>query len=323
MNHSKQILALMAAISLSSMSYAVEHRLPGNLSCNASINKAVVTDMEQVDTGHLVIDASFNNLRSRTVVDTGGIGVGGVINSKSLEQLEYKPEASTNAMVQGAHAVREMKRIKIDSTAVGDASVEGLDFVVSDRSVLPGEEVRALIGSRFLCNYVVDFDLSAGKFRLYPKGTDLLKLQSDNMHWSKSEFINVQGSGAITLDVEIEGKPMKALLDTGARYSLMNWAAAELLGISKDSERVWTEENTARGLHGGGDKLAYKTNTSSVSLKSSGAARSDMAMRIADMPPLKMLIGDEPAVNLGVDFLKNRRLIIDYENSQLMVGELL
>jgi len=296
-----------------------------NWSVNAdhvSSDNIVTTSITRGSAGHVLVDGKINSLPQKIVIDTGGIGVGGLISENVLSKINQVQENSQKAHVQGAHHNKTMNITKIDSAGVPNAMLENLSFVVTPNAVIPDDNIEVLIGSRYLSNFVVEFNLQDNELILYPKNYPIKKIiNQNNVQWSTASFDDLRGSGAIILNMLIDSHPVKAILDTGARHSIMNWKAAEIVGLSKSSVSVKSETTSATGVHGNAPKTSYTTNLSSLAVEGNKVRANNMKMHIADMAAFKPLLGDSAGVNLGIDFFDNRRLVIDYANKMIAITE--
>ncbi len=294
--------ALNSPIALAShASENTAHMSPG---CQGIQTALVTSDIVRSEAGHILVDALFNGSEQQAIVDTGGIGVGGVLSESVLNKIAPPKAALSSIDVQGANHTRSMKIFSLNSTAIKNATVNDLNYVVSPGSILPDSNVEALIGSQYLCNFLIDIDLNKNR----------------TTTWRTTEFVNVRNSGAIKLELNLNNQKVSALLDTGARHSIINWKAAKLIGLTKESPEITIEDNVASGIHGNAAKTAYTTNIASLSLADGRNSNKKMKLHISDMPAFRPIFGDDAAVNLGMDFFKNRRLIIDYSNNQIAIS---
>jgi hypothetical protein len=115
----------------------------------------------------------------------------------------------------------------------------------------------------------------------------------------------------------VDGKAIPAVLDTGASGTVMNWAAAKLLGLTPDDPRV----EKVRSLQGV-TKDAPPTYRTTVGELRIGAARgANPTLRIADIGVFKMLGMDGgPAMILGIDQFAGRRIVVDHPGGKLYVS---
>ncbi len=292
--------------------------------CKALPDSTVRTSFTRGTGGHILVNGQFNNHKEVAVVDTGGIGVGGVISEKVIRVIQPKDNSQTKAEVQGANHSQPMKMTALQSVGIGGALSNKLNFVVSPGAIIP-DEAEALIGSEYLCSFMVEFNFKTNQLVLHPKNQSLntvfknSEIESKPLIWGTiSNQSNI--AGAIVLDMMINNKPVKGVLDTGARHSIMNWKAAKLMGLNEDSSEIIVEENQASGIHGNAAKESYRIKVDQLGFANTDIISKNLDIRISDMGSFKPLVGDTAAVNLGVDFFEGRRLIIDYANRQVAVS---
>lgn len=332
-------LLLIAASSLSTTAFALEqvshttsqesvgvNQRANSERCQSLTDKTIYIPFQQGEAGHVLVDSVFNQNVARAVVDTGGIGVGGVVSSDLYQKVKNDTQSMEESDVRGAMHSKKMQITSIESSGVKQATSKDLRYVISPNAVIPGE-AEALLGAEFLCSFLVEFDFSKQQLILHPKDQSIesLLVSSDTNQqkiiWGKTDNQSAI-MGAQVIDMTINNKSLKAVVDTGARHSIMNWKAAELIGLSKSSPEVVIEDNHAKGIHGNAPKKGYRVNLDKVGFAiESKVFNRDMTMRIADLGSFQPLVGDVPAINLGVDFLAGRRLLVDYQRRQVAMTE--
>ena len=300
----------------------VSHLMAPAARCQPLIDKSVSVPFTRGEAGHVLVEGLFNAHNEIAVVDTGGIGVGGVVSEKVMTKIEPADKPGGEVAVQGASHSKAMKFTRIKKTGIGDAKSGELNYVISPKAILDGE-AEALIGSEFLCSFTAEFNFAESKLSLHPK-TDsvdsLIKLPAyQQKEWGEAANL-APIRGALVIDMTINGKPVKAIVDTGARHSIMNWQAASLLGLEKNSPELVVEDKEFGGIHGKSTDKSYRVKLDEVAMAGTQVSLHDMDMRISDMGSFKPLVGDVPAINLGVDFFEGRQLIIDYANRKIAVS---
>ncbi|WP_196140802.1 retropepsin-like aspartic protease [Aliikangiella sp. G2MR2-5] len=292
--------------------------------CKSLTEKTLLTPFTRSTAGHVLVDGKFNGHITRSVVDTGGIGVGGVVSEKLMAMIQPKDSSRNRTNVQGANHSRAMKITQLRSSGIGDNLSEKLNFVVSPKAILE-DEAEALIGSEYLCSFIVEFDFKKNQLVLHPKKksieglTKLSVSQDKSLVWSTLENKS-RVPGAIVMDMTINNLPVTGILDTGAKHSIMNWKAASLIGVEKGDPRIKVEENQSSGIHGDVQKESYRLKIDQLGIGEQKAAVTDIDLRVADMGSFSPLIGEGAAINLGVDFFEGRRLIIDYANRKVAIS---
>ncbi|HUI62842.1 MAG TPA: retroviral-like aspartic protease family protein [Steroidobacteraceae bacterium] len=129
------------------------------------------------------------------------------------------------ATVQGT-TVRELQ--------VGSYSARDVSLAVLDRSRAVGPDDPAVVlGNDFFSQSAAEFDLAQGSIRLLrPSGCQTDDLAYWSHTYSLAELARPRGDDPqIRLSVSINGRPVDAVLDTGARTSVITQAAAQSAGV--------------------------------------------------------------------------------------------
>lgn len=242
-------------------------------------------------------------------VDTGAAT--SALYEPMRRMLGLHPEAGARTLLVGAGGSHAIERYRLPLlTAAGvqrhDLLVAGLPVGVSH-----GDEVRGIVGGDVLSRHVVEFDLRANRFGLHPPGT----MPASAAGWDALPFRMRQDVGLIEIHVRIGGTRVRAVLDTGARTSLVNWLAAGVAGISADSPAL------ERGIGARGATMhtlaVARAPFPDVVMGLTRFARPNLA--IADLPVFDALgMASSPAMILGLDLLENRRFVVDYPNSRVL-----
>ncbi len=120
--------------------------------------------------------------------------------------------------------------------------------------------------------------------------------------------------------MELNGKKVKAALDTGSPFSGINWQAARLVGVDKTSKGLHRYQSIAHSLNAKESTIVYETEFE-LCLSGGKLSRNDKEVRVNDIHTFKQLFGDDPGMILGLPFLEKRRVVIDYVNSLLYISE--
>ena len=148
-----------------------------------------------------------------------------------------------------------------------------------------------------------------------PAGGDVRRYER---HWSPihPDFV-VEDMDAAIARATAAGA-VQAVLDTGARGTIMNWAAAKLLGLTPESPGLATA-TPVKGVSQHGTQ-SFAATFGSLAIGEASVARP--ALRIADLPVFGVLgfRPDEPALILGIDMLADRRFVVDYPAKQLHIS---
>jgi hypothetical protein len=166
--------------------------------------------------------------------------------------------------------------------------------------------VAGLLGADLLARYDVELDMPGRRMALYsvtgcgeyPTGP-----------WTDALALSRTASGLAFLSAMVDGQRVRALLDTGARTSLLSRQTASRLGVSAD---MLAGDTTRSGVGIGlADITLHQHRFNEVRLGSVVARR--MVLDVADLglPGVDML--------LGLDFLGSRQVWISYATGRLFL----
>lgn len=135
-------------------------------------------------------------------------------------------------------ALRGVAGVQLPTYAVARqfslAGIQGRDLAVYLDTRLP-LGVDGTVAPDMLKHFDVDMDLMRGKFGLFSQD----HCPGQVVYWTKTGFValpmELVSSGHIQVRVTIDGKKFDAILDTGARSSLISMSAANDLGITERS----------------------------------------------------------------------------------------
>lgn len=180
----------------------------------------------------LLVPAALDGGKVLMVVDTGAEAT--TVTPETVQSLGLPRMGAGNhllgvgGVVEGAGVVR-LRRIEL-----GDVKQGGLDL---DVGTMPNfgataRPVAGLLGVDVLGGYDVELDLPHQTMSLYevPACPNFVP-----PGFAAQDGYDLQpaGGGLLFVSAEVEGKPVRALLDTGARSSLVTRRVAEGLGVTE------------------------------------------------------------------------------------------
>ncbi len=281
-------------------------------SCQAdvSIKSAMQVPLTKSSAGHLLVGAEIGIISSPAIIDTGALGIGGVISGGLVDRLEATGSSGPKLTVHGAHGGGAMdSRILAVTVENGPASADQLFIVAED---FPVDEADMILGSRFLCQFQVEFNLADSKMTFMPREFSM----ATGDEWTAIEFDDVLDSGGVRFDMLLGSARIPAVLDTGSPFTAINWAAAAEIEVHPDSAGVTEVEFPAHGLLGTEPVVAGVFRTA-VALPGNQRSEADLELRISDVPVFRTLLGDGPGMILGLDFFEGKKFRIDYANKRL------
>jgi hypothetical protein len=161
-------------------------------------------------------------------VDTGGVG--STIFNKQAYYLQLRTGAATRQL-GGVAGVKLSTLAFADKFAVGGVPGDNIPLYL-DPILPPGADGTL---SPDIKRFDVDIDLMRGTFAFFSQK----HCPGQVVYWTKSGFVvlpmQVLSDGHVQMSVTIDGKKFDALVDTGARSSIISMRAVKKLGITEKS----------------------------------------------------------------------------------------
>ncbi len=210
--------------------------------------------------GHILVPVTIDDHPFTLILDTGS-AITSTLSESVATSLNLRIFAMRERVVDIAGHV-------IDHGA--DARDLGLDHLHIDRTqflISPwfhssDPDIAGTLGPELIRQFDLDVDSAANKMQLFSQDHCPGKV----VYWTKDWFdapIKVLHSGHIALDVEIDGKPVTAVLDTGSVNTILSMPAAHrLFGLDKDSPKVVEAESNGPSAH---TTFRYQFSTLTVS----------------------------------------------------------
>jgi predicted aspartyl protease len=178
--------------------------------------------------GMILLPATVDGHSGGFLVDTGGLA--GVIGWGTAKQLSHSPYVSNfSGKLIGGPVIGA--GISVDRFELGPLSFEKVGFLVAPDRMMSGGQIGILQPHAITSlNYEIDF--VKGKLNLFRQGA----CPDHDVYWTKDAFAKVPMDlttrGHIFVRAVLDGKPMRALLDTGAQTTTMSLkTAAKVFGI--------------------------------------------------------------------------------------------
>jgi hypothetical protein len=219
------------------------------------------------------------------------------------------------------------------------------------------DPVEGMIGMEVLEQFDVDFDFPAGRLRLWkPHSVESVarkagmltidalvvnetRLLGFRVVPSKPTSATLQKGGGSGTTV-VAAQPFLGVVDCGASFSVINWAAAPLLGLPPQNDNSYDKRPKVVGLGVDGQPQLLPTATVGLSYcgnpivskdnksmafegpPSEWKPWSEINVAVGDLPVFTQLLGDGitpyrgPAGVIGLDILSQRRLILETSASR-------
>ena len=186
----------------------------------------------------LIVDGAVNGQKIGVVLDTGTTTT--LMLRQATDRLGLERHEARGYRIFGMGGETKAESVLIDDFRLGQASRKGWRMLVAGEHDF-GDEVAVLLGEDFFDQVDVEFDLAHNAVRLFqPKNCDGVSLA----YWTTEEPREVAIDAIydyrprILLTVQINGQPVKAMLDSGAGGSILTTGDAARLGVTPETPGV-------------------------------------------------------------------------------------
>lgn len=269
--------------------------------------RAATLDMTTDPSGGQLVPLTISGRTVNLLVDTGGID--STLTRRIVDSLKLRVAPLTRGSVIMFGGYR------MDHFAVGhEIDLGGLkapykDFIIMPDGHLP-DGVDGTLAPDVLRAYDDEFDFAGAKLNLFLPNHCLMNMA----YWTKSEHAEIvleqDHDGHISFLVELDGKKIRATLDTGSSRSVLNLEEAEeQFGFKEGDARLKTLSKTDNGHT---YKFPFKT------LNFSGVSVADPDMELISGRDEGMPVGG-PKLILGMGVLRQLHMYIAYAEQKLYV----
>ena len=260
--------------------------------------------------GHLMTPVMVNGAGPfEFAVDTAAGG--SVVYPALRDRLGLTPLEGGRASVQGASGRASVSLFRLDQLIVAGRTRGPLTAVGLEAVGAAAPDLAGIVGVDVISAFVAEFDAPGGRFLLHEPAADLA-----GPGWTAVPF-TLNRARFPVIEGMLDERPIVMLLDTGARRTVINWAAAGALGIAPGDAAM----SEAEPIRGATDHQTPAVKRDFRSVVVGGVTLSAAEITIADLPVFNQLgWADRPAMILGMDRLRSRRFAVDYPRTRLLVA---
>jgi predicted aspartyl protease len=267
----------------------------------------LVIPFEINELDHMVVEIEINGLESTTaVIDTAA----------TFPMLDSRTAASggvpapgrdpRRVTVLGLNGAREYPVVRIDAVRMGNLSLTAIDAAYSEDLDVPGAAANVLPSAAFPGD-ILEMNFAEQVISVYDGRPDRSSSgASGRINYSLQD-------GLMFVEMRINGKPGRGMIDTGSNISYVNSAFAERAEMRTDDEK----SQLLQGATGGGTfvRVATARRFSFGDFYFSGAD-----LLVADPFLFESLgLAEEPAMVLGLDYLSLFTVQFDRRRSQMVL----
>ena len=292
--------------------------IPGAVAAAGASNCKMVQIAElpvRVAQNELIVDGAINGQKIGIMLDTGAMRT--TIPRSAAERLALGAQWATGVRMTGVGGESDVESAVLSEFKLGEAVRKDWRVYVAGE-IDPGNNVAVLLGDDFFHLVDVEFDLAHGAVRLFePRDCAGVALA----YWAKGDAREADIEAVddarpqIILTVRINGRPMRAMLDSGAGTSVLNTVDAARLGVTPESPGV-----VALGKHmqGIGKETVDSWIAPFESIAIGDELIRDTSLSFGDLSGIST--GGRlraPAMLLGADFLRAHRVLVAHSQGKM------
>jgi predicted aspartyl protease len=190
----------------------------------------------RVERNHLIVDGAINGQRIGAILDTGATRT--LIFRAAAERLGLPRQETRRYRMFGVGGETNVQIAFVEEFKVQDTVRKGWRVIVAGDGDF-GADV--LLGEDFFQLLDLEFDLAHNAIRMYqPKDCDGASLA----YWASADIGEVaieavdDARPQIVLTVQLNGRPIKAELDSGASITMLDKQEAARLGVTPETPGV-------------------------------------------------------------------------------------
>jgi predicted aspartyl protease len=261
-----------------------------------------------------LVPVSINGTSGWFLVDTGAqasMMFGGAARAFGLHQF-----TQDHVTFSGVGGSKDAEYTVVKDFALSDVKVKSLTFYVIGQSGSPAE--AGLLGRDFLSHFNLEFDLANKALRLWK--TEHCGNQS-LAYWTNTpggtDLDNDGYNGQYSVKSSINGRAIKAILDSGATTSVVTSDAASAVGLRPTDFTLERHKSAGIGDHLVDTRVATFDRVD-IGTEQIHHARLEVADLFGDVKetetgsilPKRVQLRDQPDMLLGADFLRSHRVFI-------------
>lgn len=264
-----------------------------------------------VERNFLFAPVSVNGKSLTMIVDTGTNA--SLVTPEAAQSLRLDDDPDRSTIFLGAGGTARSPNAMIREIRIGQAAMTNRSVAVHeiDNVKASNQPAGGLLGADFLSSYDVEIDGPGQRMALYTNpgaGPGCADFQPFGAFATRIPMQRAD-TGQLFVTVAVDGRKLRAMLDTGARATIVTRPAAYDLGVDavKLSHDPW---KPVRGI----DPHALDLRLHRfASLDVGPIAMRDVDLTVADMylPGVQML--------LGADWISRHHIWLSYRSGQLFV----
>jgi predicted aspartyl protease len=272
------------------------------------LQRVIKLDMTDTHDGHVAVPMTIGGKSVSMLVDTGGVF--SMLTPPTVAALDLSPQ------IIPMSRIRQYGGFLIDHYVTAhDVSLGGLAGNKFDFLVMPehgfAPDIGGLLAPDIMRNYDAEFDFANAAFSLFSHD----HCEGRVVYWTHEPYgvveIQLNELGQISVPVTLDGKDIRATVDTGAYRSVASLETIEdEFGIDEKNPNLQPAPGSTP------DRPRYRYPFKTLSFQSVTVNNPDLVL----VPDSQSKLGhDQPKILLGLDVLRKLHLYIAYGERRLYV----
>lgn len=178
----------------------------------------------KTDRGRLLIEVAIEGHDAWLQVDTGSPG--SLITARLADELKLQRSSISGTRVYDVAGGELQHYVHIKTLTLGGMTAENLSFIVMGEKAPADDRLYdGIFGANFLSAYDVELDVPHGMIRLFAHN----HCKTPPLYWTQN-FVSLpfvlDASAHMVMTATLDGKPLHAMIDTGASPSALSIAVA-------------------------------------------------------------------------------------------------
>ncbi len=196
-------------------------------------------DLKDLPSGRMGVTVAIADKPETLLIDTGGAF--SQLTRRTVQELNLKPTRATTAL-RGVNGAVSDEMVRLPSITLGGFRQEGAYFFVApdlDPNSNRTPEFDGVLSPDFLQNFDADFDFAAHKLNLFSPD----HCAGQVVYWQAPTVaivpFTLDRGNHISFPMELDGKKVNAVLDTGAARTTLNLTLAQrVFGVDVNAQDV-------------------------------------------------------------------------------------
>jgi predicted aspartyl protease len=274
---------------------------------NCSVEQATVLPARFVQ-GHILVPVSIDHTPIQLLVDTGASA--SMLTSDAAAILRLPPDPNRTSTVHGIGGTVVTRNVLIQSFEVGDngSLVRSIATGKLDQQVEQVPPVAGLLGVDYLDHFDIELDVPNHRMALWR----VQNCTRASLTWQVPHYtipLLLYQPNRLVAHIGIDGHPVPALIDWGARVTTVTNATATTLGVTPEMLAL-DRSGTSHGVDQ--TEVPFRLHRfAEVSI--SAATFRNAPLEVADLRV------SDVGMLLGADYFRTRHVWLSYATEQMFV----